>query len=354
MNIINKCIKSYLCGKKNLEIDNDKAYLYFSQCINLIDNINKNNKIDDNNILNLIKETEVECNKYLELTLESTLTKSIVTYDNNINLFKLIEIGDTHKLNKYKYGQINFNIYNDDGISPLHYAIDYGDILFLKLAFKLGCNIDHTTLLGYTLLEYACLEKDPNIINFLVKYGANMKKHIDFRENKKYINRGNEIDIILLQKIILDHDSFIDISKYEFKYLNWIFKYIDKNSILNIKYSDSNTDILFFNLIFKLDNLINNFSLESRNTYINIIKEELEYELLNKLYCPNNKIDIILYNLVPFINYNYNLNLFWLIKLEIKFLILKNRNINLKKKLIEKYIDTNILTYDFLNFLIKL
>jgi hypothetical protein len=62
---------------------------------------------------------------------------------------------------------------------------------------------------------------------------------------------------------------------------------------------------------------------ESRTTYIDILKDELGYDLHYKLGCPSRKLEIILYNLVPFINYNMNLQINWLVSIEIKFLILK-------------------------------
>ena len=39
--------------------------------------------------------------------------------------------------------------------------------------------------------------------------------------------------------------------------------------------------------------------------------------------CPKSKIEILLYNLVPFINYGDTLKMNWLISLEVKFMILK-------------------------------
>jgi hypothetical protein len=42
-----------------------------------------------------------------------------------------------------------------------------------------------------------------------------------------------------------------------------------------------------------------------------------------KLGCPTDKLQIILYNLVPFIDYQDNLKLNWLISVEIKYVILK-------------------------------
>jgi hypothetical protein len=89
---------------------------------------------------------------------------------------------------------------------------------------------------------------------------------------------------------------------------------------------------------------VNDFNEEKRITFINIIKEELSNELVFKLGCPLNKIEILLYNLVPFIDYDNNLSLNWLISLEIKFIILKilkNRvkiNTSVLKKELREYL----------------
>ena len=287
-NIINKCLKSYLCGKKYLDIDKNKSNIYFNQCIKLIDGINNNNIIISDNYKKIINDIEIECYKYID-----------------INLFNIIEKGYINILNNLN--NINFKVYNENGLTPLHYAIDYGDISFLKYALKNGCCIDETTLTGYTLLEYACLKKDPNIIYFLTENGACMKKHIEFRKDNKYINNGNNIDIILLYKLILDNNNNYTNNNL----LEWIFNYIDPSLILEIKYNNNN-NITFKDFILHLNNLLNSFNQDITNTYNDILKEELDFDLLDNNICPNNKIEIILYNLLPFINYNFNLNLKWL------------------------------------------
>ena len=352
MKNIKKCFKSYLEGKKYLDSDIYKAYDYFQTCIYIINNIKDN--IIEHNLNDIINKTEIECDKYLKLLLDKNCIPNYI----NINLFNIIETGNIHELNNYNYGQINFRIYDYNGLTPLHYAIIYGDSNFIMKSFELGAKIDETTLSGYTLIEYACLEKDPNMIIFLLNYGANMKKHIEFRKSKNYINRSNEIDIALLKSYILDHTVP---HNYTINYLEWIYSFININIILEIERNNNTKNILFNELIIKLDYLLNNLNIESRQTYINIIKEELNYTLLQKIYCPKNKIEIILYNLVPFIDYSFNLNLFWLINLEIKYLYLKNKillsnntiktNIHetLKNELIEKYIKTQIFSINFLN-----
>jgi hypothetical protein len=90
--------------------------------------------------------------------------------------------------------------------------------------------------------------------------------------------------------------------------------------------------------------MVNDFDDDKRKTFINILKEELSYDLTFKLGCPINKIEILLYNLVPFIDYNNKLSLNWLISLEIKFIILKI----LKNKI---KINTNQLKKELTDFL---
>ena len=337
-----KCLKSYLTAKKYYDSDIDKSFDYFKQCIKILNDLKDNNiKITDN-LVNIIDETETECSKYLTLAITNTLEKPNIkqikllynenklnnenNQSNENNLFELIEIGDIIKFKNYKYGDIDFNITNEFGLTSLHYAIKFGDTTFLKQAFKIGAGIDQTNKFGHTLLEYACLEKDPNMINFLTAYGADMKKHLLFREGKKYFNKSNQIDIALLEKIILESNEK---KNWQIKHLNFIFTYINLDEIIDIDYCTSSNStistntITFKEFIKKLDAMIDNFDEDIKNTYINIIKEELLHDLIFKLGCPDKKIDIILYNLVPFIDLTPNLKLNWLISLEIKYLILK-------------------------------
>ena len=333
-NKINKCLKSYLIGKKYFNVDEDKSFEYFKQCIYLLNDI-KENKIELNNeIINIIDETETECSKYLTQAIETTIEKPLYKCINNKShedtdiMFNLIETGNLEQLKKYRYGEIDFTNRNSDGVTALHLAIKYGDTNFLKQSFKLGGLIDQTNNYGHTLLEFACLEKDPNIINFLMKYGADMKKHLLFREGKKYFNNGNQIDILLLEKIILA-SIFLSEDENKIKHLEFVFNYIDYNDVLSIELADdvnstqSGGKIYVKNLIKKLDTLIDHFDVDSRTTYITILKEELSYDLSFKMCCPKSKIEILLYNLVPFINYGDTLKMNWLISLEVKFMILK-------------------------------
>lgn len=348
---IKKYLKSYLTGKKYLKSNNDKAHQYFKQC-NLILSDIKLTKINEK-YTNILEETETECNKLLIQSTESNvkiISEPIICKDMTNNfLFDIIDTGDILKLQQYKYGELDFKKYNENGLSSLHYAIKCGDTGFLKYAFILGGMIDTTNKNGHTLLEYACLERDPNMIGFLHNYGIDMKKHLQFRDGGSYNNRGDQIDIVLLEKIIMENNMNNTIIKY----LEFVFEYINMDDNININYTNNNNiNIRLF--ICRLDSIIDKLDSESRNTYISILKEELKYDLQFNLCCPTNKIEIVLYNLIPFINYT-NLRLFWLLNLEIKFIILKNsKNKEFKNELYNSYIITQLIPLELLKIIVSL
>ena len=327
--ILKKYLKSYLTAKKYYDTNLDKSFEYFKQCVKIINDIRDKNIPIEQDYVNIINETETECSRYLTNTIEQTIErpikKEIIPTSNNNLLFEIIETGNINELKKYKYGHIDFNGYNEQGLTPLHYAIKFGDVTFLKQSFKLGAFIDQTNQSGHTLLEYACLEKDPNMINFLLHCGADMNKHLKFREGKKFFNGGNQIDIMLFEKMIIENEQ----TNNEIQYLSFLFKYLNKTDTIELGHCEQDNSTILKNniqmneLIRKLDSYLNTLDENSRNTYIKIIKEELSNEISFKLGCPNNKIHILFYNLIPFIDYSDNLRLDWLLSLEIKYLILK-------------------------------
>ncbi len=325
-----KCLKSYLTAKKYYESDIEKSLEYFKQCIKILNDFKEANVKVTENLVGIIDETETECSKYITQAITTTIDKpnikKVKSPDADNELFELIEMGDIHKLKSYEYGDIDFSIINDYGLTPLHCAIRFGDTSFLRQAFKLGAGIDQANKFGHTLLEYACLEKDPNMINFLTAYGADMKKHLEFREGKKYFNKTNYIDIALLEKKIMESSN---VSNWNIKHLSWIFNLIKPEDEIDISFCNPTNStipikpITIRELIIKLDLMINNFTTESRNTYIDIIKDELSHILAFKLGCPSKPLEILLYNLVPFLEEPFNLKINWIISLEVKFLILK-------------------------------
>jgi len=344
---IKKCLKSYLMGKKLINTDKDKAFEYFKQTLKYI-KLLKNNT----NYKEIINETETDCNKYINQTIEDTIGKNNNT-NIELDLFQMIETGDMNELKKVKSYQIDFNIFDNTGNTPIHKAIKYGDAKFLKEAFKLGASIDIINLSGNTALEYACLERDPSIINFLLKNGCDMKKHLLFRDgSKKYDSKQNYIDINILLKMIF---SYQESETYEdLKFILNIFNENEKIGFNEYNYLD---------LIKCLNSLLKNITLESKETYLTIIRDELSYPLKKSLGCPYNKLEILLTYLVPFIDYPFFISEDWYINLELKYLIIKllkessSFNAEIKAELINylwiNYVKNNILPDEYLGNLIS-
>jgi ankyrin repeat protein len=358
--------KLYLKGKELYDIDKDKSFEILKESLTVLDSIKKKYPDINEKYNALIEESENECYKLIDESIETNIESEIVS-SNKIDteiLFNTLEKGDISFIKKAKYGDIDFKKKINDK-SILHHAIKYSDITFLKLAFKLGARIDTTDDNGHTLLEYACLELDPNMINFLIKYGADMSKHLYFRKGTtKFINNYDSIDILILYKLLLSYNNkLVD---------NNIFtnKLILINNLLNLEEKIGLNDYTISDLLNWITSFLCNIENDSALDYLNIILEELNYPLKNKLGCPTNKIEIILTNLVPFIeNYPFNLSMDWLFSLELKYLIInlirKKKNINsfniktndIKTELVNiiwnNYIKNDIIKEDYIGILIS-
>lgn len=332
---IKKGFKSYLQAKKHLNKDNNKSFMYFQQTLKYLNNIS------DSKYKKIIDETTEECDRLILETLNINDKEDI--YD-DINIFDLIKTGNKYDL--VKINNIDFEKLNEEGLNVLHYCIKMGDMGILKHLLKKGGKIDSINGNNNTLLEYACLEKDPNAIQFICDHGGDMKKHLYFRDNtKNYKLKKNDIDLAIIMKIILNNS-------YESNEFDFILNYIDEDLEIGLN------DITVKELIKFIPNLFDNE--ESKQTYKNIINEELDNVFIKKLGCPQNKLDILLINLVPFIKYPFNISSDFIVSNEIKYLILsvirkKSMNNNLLKKYIDRiwnsYIKENLLTENYLGIL---
>ena len=303
--------------------------------LNNLKNMKKYNKYDD-----IINQTESECSRYLKENLNK-----------QIDLFKLISNGNTNTFNNLNLNQSDFNKFNDEGLSPLHYCIKMGDMKILKKLLKLGGRINQIDKNGHSLLEYACLEKDPNSIQFIILHGGDMKKHLFLRDGVKYNIKNNDIDsAIILKSLILQKKNEINDE------LIFLYDYFEKDELIGID------DYTFQDILKGITEIFKKIPKHYATNYLDIIKEELKYDFKNKLGCPNKKIDIILFNLVPFTNYPFNVSSEYLLINEIKYILTKvfknnfeNINSSNSKKLInvlwKKYINNNLYTYDYIGIL---
>ena len=347
-NDIKKCLKSYLTGKKYIDTNKELAFEYFKQSLKYLGNI----KDRDSIYKDILNETETECNKFISLTVEQTIEKPKKKIE-NINLFDIIEKGEVKQLKNIKPYELDFNIYDEVGNTPIHKAIKYGDITFLKLSFKLGASIEIPNKNNNTALEYACLERDPNIINFLLKNGSDMRKHLFFRDGeKKYENKQNYIDCAVILKIIFMYPEGEILEELKF-----VLNYFKSESKINFD------DYTMKNLLGCLSNFLKSINPDYKETYLNIIRDELNYPLKESLGCPYNKLEILLTYLNPFIDYPFNISEDWYINLELKYIIIKlvkekqifnsEAKNNLINYLWENYVKNNIFQEEYLGNLIS-
>lgn len=340
--MLNNALKLYETGKKNYTKDvklAKKCFILSLETLNKLKKLKINSEYED-----LIQITEVECNKMLNHSKMSE------------NIFDLISKNDIETIKNKKH--INFREINSIGNTVLHHAIDIGDTGIIKELFKKGGMIDTVNGNGNTLLEYTCLKNDPNIIYFLVNHGANIEKHLFFRKGncKYYLNRS-DIDIAILLKLIISNTNknlnsqlqpIINNNKFIF-----LEKYFTNNELIGLD------KFTIKDIINGLDYMFNNKT--TYETYIKIITEELD--IYNENYkinkCSYNKIDIILSNLVPFINYPFNMSSVFLIKNEIKYLIKNIIKTNKKdfknillSKLFETYVVTQLFPEDYIGIIV--
>ena len=311
---VKKGLKSYLAGKKLFDSDKKKSYKYFQQSLKYLTKC-KEDKNVQNKYKKILEETETECYKYLNSTIDTIdYTPSSAT-EVEPDIFNLIQEGDINKIFCLKDNDVDFNVFNSEGLSPLHMCIKNGDLRLLKYFLKLNGRIDQVNNSGHTLLEYACLQQDPSVIAFLLSHGANMKKHLYFREGtKKYFLKKSDIDLAIIMKIVLINNNNNSINDK----LNFVSNYIDLEEKVGLD------DFSIKDLVVSIGNMFENK--DSFDEYIDIIKEELSYPLKKKFSCPVNKIDILLLNLVPFINYPFNISIHYIVSLEMKYIITKMLN----------------------------
>lgn len=332
-NILKKAIKLYITGKKTYETDKTKAVKLFESSIEILNQIKQSN-----NFQQLIQTTEADCIKYIKTSQ---------------NIFELIKKNDLEEIKRLEH--INFREIDTNGNTALHYAIDIGDTGILKEILKKGGMIDTINGNGNTLLEYACLKNDPNIIQFILSHGANMEKHLFFRkgDTKWYLHKS-DIDMAILLKLIIININTRSLTNNKLTKFKFLEKYFGLSDLIGLdKYTVND-------MIIGLNNMFSNKD-ESYTHYSNILIEELNAFDENKdlIKCIYNKIDIVLSNLVPFINYPFNIASIFILKNEIKHIvknILKNNKKEFKNILMstlyETYIVNNLYPEDYIGIIV--
>ena len=331
--LFKKLVKSYLECRKN-EDNSQELYQYIEKTLNYYKKLkvsiqphdyNESTGLYSTNLIqckalkddieldkeNMILITEIKnyCVDKLYQLFELNLVNNKKCI--NMDIFNPIEKGDLNAISMSE-SYSNYNVFNDEGSTPLHLCIKNGDATILKEFLKNGAKIDLNNKNGNTLLEYACQLKDPNLISFLVNHGSNPKKHIFFRDdNKDCKMSNNDIDLANIVKIILKSgaekiaDDVNPTGSNEsigfYSRLNDIcFENIEKDKLIGMGSLNFQQFYPFLEAFFK------QFSDTIQNTIIDILTEEFSYDLKNKLGCPSDTFEILIINLYPFIDYPFN------------------------------------------------
>jgi len=184
-------------------MSNNNVYNILEHTKDILSSINTKSKTMDKikelrKVLKLLRNNSNtdELQNILQLT-EQEYSKTL----NIRNTFRYISRNDIETIKNIT--NINFKQLNEEGNTLLHHCIKIGDIEILNELLKKGGKIDTINGNGYTLLEYACLIQDPNIIKILISLGADIKKHLFFRKgNYNKILFKEDIDLAIILKVL--------------------------------------------------------------------------------------------------------------------------------------------------------
>ena len=329
---LKKALKYYLKLKSS---QNEKHGLeYASRTLENISKIKNKEYFKD-----IIEETENYCNNYIKNTI---IEDNYLEYD---MIIKYIDEGNIIKIKKAHIKKEDILKFDDEGNTLLHYCVKIGDYGILKILLENDVSINTINKNGNTLIEYAVLSSDPNMIKFLTEYGSNIKKNLFLRDkinNKKlaFKLKTDNIDVacIVKQLLIKSYNNKLD------ERFNKMKDIIDFN--INCGLGNFTIENIMIGIGVILDDI-------SINTYIEIILEELKEGIGSEIYCYNNVMEIIIYNLMPFYeDYKFNLSHENLFLQEFYFLKKRYNKKQLMDKLFENYID-KLMPENFIGIQIK-
>tara|TARA_B110000977_G_C11056311_1_gene484211 strand:+ start:128 stop:1159 length:1032 start_codon:yes stop_codon:yes gene_type:complete len=314
---IKKVLKYYL-KLKNKKNEKDGMKLANHALLNL-SKIKTKDKYNE-----ILKETEEYCNNYIKNTIEEQNYRDI-TYK---KLIEIIKSADIINIRKYCIKNEFLYKFDDEGLTPLHLCIKLGDTSILKYLLNNNVSVNTINKKGNTLLEYACLNKDPNMIHFLTEHGSRIKKNIFLRDKDIKIQlKINNIDVACVFKIML-MNSYKKKLKPEMELLK---KYLNFDELCGLG------NFTLTNILIGIGHSLNK---ESLDNYISIVDEELsDYGKNNLIFCYQDKKEVIVYNLIPFIKYDFNISQENVFMMELYFLKKRFNKKDLVSVIFEKYIN---------------
>ena len=178
------------------------------------------------------------------------------------------------------------------------------------------------------------------MVKFLTNHGALIKKNLFLRDKQVKIRlKTNNLDSACISKIML-MNSYKKKLKPEFEILKKHIKFSDICGFGNFTIE---------NLLIGISHSIDDDSLK---TYLDIILEELSFDIRDELFCYKNKVEVLIYNLIPFIDYEFNVTQENAYLMELYFLKKKYNKKSLIDILFKSYIG-NLVPEDFIGVQIK-
>ena len=329
---LKKALKYFLKLKEN-ETNDKKGVGFANKSLSYLNQIK--NKAKYNEIIN---ETEDYCNNYIKYSAVPIVNiKKTLEYN---EIFDIIKKGDLAAFDNITLNPKDLVKNNGDGMTPLHLCVEVGDTTILKKLLDYDVSINTINSKGNTLIEYACLCGDPNMVKFLTNHGALIKKNLFLRDKQVKIKlKTNNLDSACICKIML-MNSYKKKIKYEFKELK---KNINFNSLCGFG------NFTIENLLIGISHSIDDISLKN---YLDIVLEELSYDLNDELFCYKNKVEVLIYNLVPFIEYEFNITQENVFLMELYFLKKRYSKKCLIDILFDRYVG-NLVPEDFIGVQIK-
>lgn len=276
-------LKAYKKAQEFKTIDRKKSTLYLYKSLQTLGNLKSKN---EDKYKDIITETEMKCKDLLDSTIKQTETEH---YSREFIEEKLIN-GDLDFFKKHSFHTKTILKFNNKGNTLVHEAIELGDSSVVKI---LLCNNDVSlsslNIKGHTLLEHAVFCKDSNMAEFLINHGADIEKISFYRNNKKIQLKlkVNNIDVACLLKILVLNSPGENKIDERLLFLNDHFGFDKECGIGNFT---------FKTVMLGISHLL----LDYLDTYTEILKEELNFALRKSISCYRSKLEILMYNILPF------------------------------------------------------
>ncbi|ORX41618.1 ankyrin [Piromyces finnis] len=125
---------------------------------------------------------------------------------------------------------------NMDGVTPLIMACNKQNDAIVELLLKHGADVHKTNSNGEPPLLLVHKKGDENLLKLLIRYGANVDQTDDDDNGNTLLIAAQKKKNESLVKFLIDYDADIfKENKYDYSFLNYIYKYQNKTVINHLK-----------------------------------------------------------------------------------------------------------------------